>query len=233
MYSRLIKKAIIKKPSVGRRALVGANMTAIIIAAVLIFLSRVAQPAELSELPPSYQVLASGTSLGLANAPVTIIVFTDYQCNVCQTFALTTEKKIMKAYVETGKVRLVFKHFVVYGEESMQAAMASEAAAEQNKFWEYHDLLMKMRFSSKVEDVTTAKLQNLAEQAGLDMEAFNASFLSEKYREKVVQDCNEGKALDVRGAPTFFVDGRKGQGDVSFASFQNTIEALLEESKTE
>ncbi len=134
---------------------------------------------------PSPSVLISGTSIGSPNAPITIVVYSDFLCAPCQNFALTTEKELEKVYVETGKVRIVYKHFIVHGEESMLAAQAAESAADQNKFWPYHDLLMQMRASPKSDDLSEAKLESLAEQAGLDVAAFSASLGSGKYKEKV------------------------------------------------
>ncbi len=179
---------------------------------------------------PSPRILISGTSVGSPSAPITIVVYSDFQCFPCQQFALTTEKELERVYVETGKVRLVYKHLIVYGEESMLAAQAAECAAEQNKFWPYHDLLMQTQASPEVGDLSAAKLESLAGQVGLNMAAFDASLKSGKYREKVIRDDAEGRALGVTGTPTFFVNRMKGVGNKPFEAFQKVLEELLKGS---
>ena len=159
-----------------------------------------------------------------------MFMYSDFQCYHCQEFALTTEKELEEAYVKTGKVRMVFKNFVINGEESMQAAMASECAAEQNKFWPYYDLLMQTRASPAEEDFTTATLESLAQAVGLNMTAFNTCLESENYREKVEGDKEEGEALGVTSTPSFIIDGGMATGHPPFAKFQEVIEQMLQES---
>jgi protein-disulfide isomerase len=165
-----------------------------------------------------------GTSIGSLDAPVTIVVYSDFQCGICQKFALTIEKQLEKAYVETGKVRYIYKHFIVHDNDSLLAAEAAECAAEQNLFWPYHDLLMKARPSSNVTDITVDYLASVAQQLGLDMATFNASLESGKYQEKVMQDDAEGRTLGVTGPPTFFINRMRGKGFHSFEAFQQVIE---------
>ncbi len=180
--------------------------------------------------PPSPPVPISGKSKGSPNAPVTIIDYSDFQCSHCQEFALTIEKQLQTAYIDTGKVLFIYKHIIAYGEESQLAAEASEAAAEQGKFWPYYDLLMQARASTKTDDLPISKLQSLAQQVGLDMETFNASLQSHKYREKVLQEDAEGRALGVTAVPTFFINGIKKDGASSFEELQVIIDDILEKS---
>jgi protein-disulfide isomerase len=176
-------------------------------------------------IPASY---FSGTALGSAAAPVTIIEFADYQCSICQRFASTTEKDLERVYVATGKVRYIFKNFIVFGDESLLAAQAAEAAAEQNKFWSYHDLLMEGKFSESAPDITLAKLQTLAQIVGLNMDQFNSAMSSGKFKDQVMQDDAEGKALGITGTPTFSVNGSLGKGAIPFDAFQKVIDPILQ-----
>jgi protein-disulfide isomerase len=196
-------------------------------------------PPAPTELPTAEE-LGTGHSLGSPDARVTVTQFAEYQCTVCQRFFLENEEELTEAYIETGKIRFVFKQFVMYGEESMNAALAAEAAADQGKFWEYHSLLMQQEASPKEEDLTVETLQNLAGELGLDMEKFNAALLSDKHRDKIERDFAQGRAMGVRGTPTFFVHGgagegvtRKGEGNISFDKFKELIDVLLEESQAE
>ncbi len=187
--------------------------------------------APATDLPgptPTSPIFVSGTSKGAPDAPITIIEYTDFRCSICQEFALSTEKDLDKAYIQTGKVRFIYKHFIVWGDESTLAAEASEAAAEQNKFWPYHDLLMQARLPENAAGVvTTERLQSFAENIGLDMAAFNASLSSGKFKTKISADTAEGKSLGVAGTPTFFLNGIKGTGYIPFDAFRKAIEQLL------
>ncbi len=239
---------------IGSGAFTGATVLAVVFAALMITLGRIGHTRDYfsaplplpaptitpSPIPPTVHptgtptptpfVPTSGTSMGSASAPVTIVEYSDFQCSICQHFALTTETELARAYVQTGKVRFIYKHFIVFGDESILAAEASEAAAEQNMFWPYHDLLMQAQASPKAEDLTIARLESLAEQVGLNMTAFKAGLESHKYREKVSRDDSEGRASGVTGSPTFFVNGAKGTGNVPFEAFQQLIEEILKGS---
>jgi hypothetical protein len=81
--------------------------------------------------------------LGSPEAPVIVVDFSDFQCPKCARYVKSTEPEIKKEYVETGKIALIFKHFPRLGEDSLSAALTSECANEQGKFWEYHDALFQ------------------------------------------------------------------------------------------
>ena len=76
---------------------------------------------------------------GDPDAPVTIIEFSDFACPYCSRFSVDTLPQLREDYVETGKVRFVYKHYAILGQVSTRAAEASECAAEQDQFWAYHD----------------------------------------------------------------------------------------------
>jgi protein-disulfide isomerase len=247
--------------SVGRTAFIWANVLAVLVTVAVIGVSRVAassstgsfdvvdgdgatptaspSPGVVPSDLPTWQELATGNSIGSPDAPVVLTEFAEFQCTICQAFYAGTEQEIREKLVETGKVRVVFKHFVMYGEESMNAALASEAAAEQGKFWEYHDLLMELRASPKEEgDLTIEKLQELAAQLGLDMDKFNASLLSGKNKDLIEKEFRQGRAMGVEGTPTYFVHGGAGEGvtrtakgNLPYADFSELVDALIAESE--
>jgi len=217
-----------QKLVIGPGSLAVASAAAIIIAVVLIIVGSMGIPAEEEASPqPSPSSLTDGTVRGSPNAPITIVEFSDFQCYFCQEFANITLRKLENTYIETGKVRLVHRHSISYGEESMLAALASECAAEQGKFWPYYDLLMGARASPKVIDLTRDRLEGFARELGLDISQFNASLDSGRYREKITQDYNLGEELGITGTPTFFINGIKVGGNKSFEVFQKLIEEQL------
>jgi protein-disulfide isomerase len=165
-----------------------------------------------------------GTTLGNPDAPLTIVEYSDFLCPYCKQAALETMPQIEEEYIATGKVKLVFKHFVVHGEEAEIAAGAAECASQQNAFWEYHDALFlnneRVTFNSE-------NLKRLAETLGLDAEAFNACLDSEAYMDKLVADADEARRRGVGSTPTFFVGQTKIEGAKSYADFKKAIEDEL------
>src|SRR5262245_66437198 len=111
--------------------------------------------------------LGSGPSLGSASAPITIIEFSDFQCSYCKKFWAETLPKLKEAYINTGKMRFGYRHFAILGKHSEQAALASECAAEQGKFWEYHDQLFKNQGGLAF---TEARLKQYAGDLDLNVE---------------------------------------------------------------
>jgi protein-disulfide isomerase len=221
-------------------AFAGATVAAVIIAAILIFVGRMGYAStDFISLPPNSAfpavapvpalpagTLAYGTSLGRPDAPVIIVTYSDFLCGHCQDFTLTTEKKLEKAYIDTGQVRLVYKYFVAFGDDSILVAEAAECAAEQNMFWPYHDLLMqKMLYPGN--DISVNTLEDLASQVSLDMKSFDASLTSGKYREKVLADDAEARQLGIKGPPVFFINNMKGTGIKPFEAFQKVISGLI------
>ena len=83
--------------------------------------------------------------LGDPNAPITLVEFGDYQCHYCNVFFQSIEKDILKNYVDTGKVKIIFKDYNIIGEDSVIASQGAHCANDQGLFWEYHDILYSNR----------------------------------------------------------------------------------------
>ena len=147
-------------------------------------------------------------TLGKADAPVTIIEFSDYQCPYCQRFATTVFPKLKEDYIDTGKVRYVFRDFPL-AQIHPQAAKAHEGAhcaGEHEKYWEMHDVLFQ-----KQKDLSIEALKQYAQDLGLDAEAFGECLDSGKYGSDVRSDLAAGAKASVRGTPTFII-GKSGSG---------------------
>ena len=138
---------------------------------------------------------------GNPDAPVTIVEFSDFQCPYCQ-IAQATVKELLEKY--KGKVRLGFRDLPLrqIHPQAQLAAEASRCAAEQGKFWEYHDLL----FAGQKLD--TAGLTAHAGNAGLDVERFEGCLKSEKYTPMIENDLQMGMKAGVTGTPAFFINPR-------------------------
>jgi len=153
------------------------------------------------------QLLISNTSpiLGLQNASITMIEFGDYQCFYCNKFYHDTEPDIVKNYIKTGKVRMVFKDFTIIGQDSVNAAHASHCAQEQGKFWQYHDALYDNWSGENTGWASTSNLLKFAKQVGLDTAAFDQCMSQSKYISTVQGSLSNAKDLGLTGTPNFFI----------------------------
>jgi protein-disulfide isomerase len=161
--------------------------------------------------------------LGDPNAPVTIVSFEDYQCPFCGRAHTQSFPQIKSNYIDTGKVKYVFRDFPLsFHPNAQPAAEASECADEQGKFWEYHDALY-----ANQQTLSPSLYTKLAGDLGLDVDQFTSCFDSGKYREEVQADFQYGGSVGVSGTPTFFINGIKLVGAQPYAAFQQIIEAEL------
>jgi protein-disulfide isomerase len=143
---------------------------------------------------------------GNTNAELVIVEYGDYQCPHCGA-AHPVIKKMMH---EFGKqIKFVFRNFPLseIHPYARAAALAAEAAALQNKFWEMHDAIFEQQRS-----LDEAFLEKLAEKLGLDIKKFNEDVQSESLASRVDNDFESGMRSGVNGTPTFFVDGKKFDG---------------------
>ena len=168
--------------------------------------------------------VGSGPSLGSASAPITIIEFYDFQCSFCKRFWAETLPKLKEAYINTGKARFSYRHFAILGKHSEQAALASECAAEQGKFWEYHDELFKNQGGLAL---TETKLKQYARDIGLNVGVFGTCLETGKYREKVERETEAAANLGGRGTPLFIVNQRTLVGAQPYSVFQKMIDEEL------
>ena len=171
--------------------------------------------------------LGKGPALGSEGAPVTIVEFSDFQCSFCRKFWSDTLPKLKETYIKRGKARFIYRHFAILGKFSEQAAMAAECAGEQEKFWEYHDMLFANQGGLAF---TQSKLEQYGRKLGLDAGKFNQCLTNEKYRKKVEGETTVAASLGGRGTPTFFVNGRLMVGAQPLDVFQAVIEEELGKS---
>ena len=171
--------------------------------------------------------------LGDPDAPVTIVEFGDYQCHQCHNWFLDTKPMIMRDYIETGKVNLVFVDFAFLGRDSPKAAEATYCADDQNKYWEYHDSLYTAQ-ESKIDNgwANSERLKAFAFNLNLDMDLFNECLDSGKYSKRVQYNSQEARDNGVRGTPGFFIIGPDFQqhpigGAQPFSVFQRVLDTMI------
>ena len=166
--------------------------------------------------------------LGNKDAPVTVIEFSDFECPFCGRAFTDAVTGMKKDYVETGKVKFVYRDFPLsFHPQATPAAEAAECADEQGKFWEFHDTLFQNQGS-----LSDAFYKQTAADLGLDTAKFNSCVESRKYRAEVQQDLAAGSAAGVSGTPTFYIGNDKDGytelvGAQPYAVLRQAIEAAL------
>jgi len=124
-------------------------------------------------------------------------------------------------------VRIGYWHFAFLGQESQWAAEASECAADQDAFWEYHDYLFDNHGGENQGAFSMDNLKRFAEELGLDTDVFNECLDSGKYTQVVQSETTAGQQLGVQSTPTFLVNGQPVVGAQPFEVFEQVIENLL------
>lgn len=188
--------------------------------------------AKLGTVPPATggplaaTVSDSDHSKGSANAKVTLVEYSDFQCPACGQMYPT-----IKQLAETFKddLKMVYRHYPLKQthQNAELAARASEVAALQGKFWEMHDMIFNTQQQWSTEGEPETFFVNLATSLGLDIEKFKADMKSDAVRDRVNVDAASGLASGIQGTPTFFVNGERIPNPGTIAEFENVIKAAL------
>ena len=183
--------------------------------------------------------------LGKADAPVTVVEFSDFQCPFCA--AVNGVKNdvynkmvvdypgwepiipnLKKDYIDRGLVKLVYRDFSFLGEESDLAANAALCAADQSKYWQYHDKIFESQKGENQGALSQENLKGLAVQLSLDSDKFNKCVLEKTYLQEVKDSTSNARTYGVAGTPAFFVNGKVIPGGaVPYSVVKQAIEAEL------
>ena len=175
---------------------------------------------------PSYNPLTQDTDhiKGNQSATVTIIEYSDFQCPFCGKFWRDTLPSINEDYINTGKVKMIYRHHIIPGHKfAEKAAEASECAADQGKFLEYHDKLFGNQNALTIKD-----LKNYAIELNLDVKYFNDCLDSSVMSSRVKADSLIAKADKVGGTPFFKINNEIIEGAYPFETFKEAIDKELE-----
>jgi protein-disulfide isomerase len=162
---------------------------------------------------------------GSPTAKVMIVEYSDFQCPYCSRAATDAVAQIIKDYVDTGKVRFIFRQFPLSSlhQYAEKAAEAAECAGDQGKFWEMYDKLF-----ANQQALDTDSLEKYAADLGLDTNKFNTCLTSGVKQTIVQAEYNEGSNFGVSGTPTFFVNGKAIVGAQPYSVFKQAIDAELQ-----
>lgn len=166
----------------------------------------------------SYQTVSS-------SAKVNLVEFGDYQCPACGTVHPIV-KQLLNDY--GSKINFVFRNFPLpQHQNALVTAEAAEAAGEQGKFWEMHDKIYENQEQWSESNGALGILTGYAKDLGLDINKFKQGVQSNQFADKINQDQKDGESLGVNSTPTFFLNGQKITGTLSYNDFKNKIEAEL------
>lgn len=168
-------------------------------------------------------------SLGEANAPVTIVEFSDFQCPYCARYATLVFPAIEENYINSGKVRYVFRDFPLqFHAQAQLASEAAECANEQGKYKEMHDLLFEEQSQWSGNKQAADLVKDYAKQIGLDAAKFNSCLTANKFADEIRKDLIDGVSVGVNGTPAFFINGKLLSGAMPFdLVFKPIIDAEL------
>ena len=185
---------------------------------------RAAAPAPARPGAIGKMVEVSGAAFkGRADAPITIVEFSDYQCPFCARHVAQTIPGLEKEYIETGKVKYVFRNYPIESihPHAFKAAVAAECANEQQKFWPMHDRL----FASQ-QLLAEPQLGVHASAVGLNGSAFQACLTSGKFDAKIRKDMKDAVAIGITGTPGFALGKTNGNNPITVAAFIPGARAL-------
>lgn len=166
---------------------------------------------------------------------ITMIMFTDYECHFCGKTAMEIKKVLKK----NPNIRLIFKDYPLdmscnervtrpFHMQACNASLAARCAAEQGKFWEYHDLLYNNQGQINLENI-----KQFANNLNLDMKQFNQCLSNKKHLNKIITDIDEGVALGIEGTPTIYINGEQVVGYKTAEEYQQIIDQVRLEKQKE
>jgi len=224
----------------------GAIIASIVIVAVMFGLNGIFDESELA-INPTPEMDSIGPTeitigtfvengspvLGNPNASITLVEFGDYQCHYCHVFFESIEGKIMKNYIETGKVKMIFKDYNIIGKDSVKASQGAHCANDQGLFWEYHDILYSNWTGENNGWASGANLANYAQDIGLEMNQWTDCMSQQKHSKTILDSNEDAKKLQLTGTPAFFVISSDGQvsklfGAQPFEVFERVFNEKLE-----
>ncbi len=165
-------------------------------------------------------------ALGAVQAPVVLVEYADFRCPFCGVFARETKPELMR-YVDEGTLRIEFRDLPIFGQQSVDAAVAGRAAAAQGRFWPFYDAVYADAPQRGHADLTASALTGYAKQAGVpDLERFRDDMASDTLLAQVQSDLAEAQQLGVSSTPLFLVGEEPILGAQPTAEFVEKIERL-------
>ena len=233
----------------GPSVAIGAGISAVVLVATFLGFGAISNEPELKiEQTPSIQesgpskitmmtFLDNGSPvLGNEDAPVTLVEFGDYQCHFCNVFFHSTEESIIRNYVDTGRVKMIFKDYNIIGPDSVTSSHGAHCAGDQDRFWEYHDILYSNWTGENNGWASSENQLGFAQELELDIKQWSECMEKETHSRTILASNEDAQSLELGGTPAFFVIGPDGDitrlfGAQPYEEFVKIFETELEKSK--
>jgi protein-disulfide isomerase len=211
------------------------TVTAVLIGIAIIAFARPAAPASGADLitpPTTYPVaLVNGDVVGSATAPVVIQLYSDFQCPACKLFVTTELARLMADFVVPGTVRIEASDIDILGSgtpnESLELAAGAACAAQQGRYWAFHDLVFWNQRRENHGDYDAAFITGVAEAADVDRAAWDTCFNGKDVRPPIVSRSNAAGAAGIRSTPTLVVNGQALVGVPNYDELAALIRQLV------
>ena len=191
----------------------------------------VSEPIDLGEQDlRALTEMATPVVLGEETAPATIIIFEDYLCNHCATFSLQEKPRVIEDLVATGKARFVYYDYPLNPQlGSFIAARAARCAGDQDRFWDYHNTLMRFQMTWGMEENKLPTFEEYAETLGLDTGEFMGCLNSDRHAESVSANLELARSLGLPGTPSVLIGSGAGMSRRLPTYYYRDIKAAVDE----
>jgi protein-disulfide isomerase len=163
---------------------------------------------------------------GNENAKVAIVEFSDFECPFCGRFYSDTLPQLRKDYIDTGKVKLYYRHYPLpFHPKAISLAHIAECANDQGAFWKMHDKIFDN--NSTVSNMTDEQFKQWGADLGLDTVKFNNCYDNKTHQKDIDEDNAAGRKVGVSGTPTFYINGKQLVGAQPYAAFKAAIDEAL------
>lgn len=219
------------KPAPKKSALSPAVLLIVIAGVVLVAAGIVVLATRANSAPvTATSRVGEGSAWGPVDAPVKVTVYSDFGCSHCADWALHQEKQLRTDYEASGQVRYQYQSQNIGGTPTRDAANAAECAADQGKFWDYHDALFS-RQGTAANPFTKPLLKRYAAELGLDATKFDPCVDNNTHYNEVRAQEAEATSKGVDSTPTFFVNSKQISGAVPYETFKAEVEAAIAAAK--
>jgi protein-disulfide isomerase len=211
---------------------IGVGAASLLLAGVLVVAGVRSMSGTPVELTAEYVLRDDGRTRGSTDAPITLIEYSDFTCGFCQKFFQETWPRLRTKYVETGKVRFIYRDFPrANSGPGLRLALAARCAGAQGRYWQMHDRLL-----ARPGESGAGELQGHAKAIGLDLPVFIKCMQEARETEAIFRDRSEGESLGFRGTPGFILLQTRGPdrpapiampGAFPFDVFAQQIDQLL------
>lgn len=195
--------------------------------------------APTDDLSPKKVAMSDAPLIGDKNAPITIIEFSDYECPFCKQYFTQTYPQLKKEYIDTGKVKMVFRNlplsFHQNAQKEAEAALCARDQGGDEAYWKFHDEIFTKTTSNGL-GLALTELPTIANDIGLNGETLQSCLDSGKFTKTVTDDLAYSSTVGASATPTFFIGKSDSSGTISgtpligaqpYSTFKSTIDSLL------